>query len=136
MNNEILNYIHASDPKSNEFLNLDLLVKLSNMYQPYTTNYFIEVLKNQCLIGKSLFLDNLTLSVRRVHNFLRRINFFFFFSLWHLILSKSFGRHQNISPFFTVLKYFPPFLYSQSSRSSTTSIFIFVTLFVIFLMVN
>ncbi|CAI6371653.1 unnamed protein product [Macrosiphum euphorbiae] len=36
-NNEILNYIHASDPKS-------------------------KVLKNQCLIGKSLFLDNLTLS--------------------------------------------------------------------------
>ncbi|VVC41503.1 Hypothetical protein CINCED_3A000920 [Cinara cedri] len=32
------------------------------MYQPYTTNDFIEVLKKQCLIGKSLFLDNLTLS--------------------------------------------------------------------------
>lgn len=61
-NNEILNYIHASDPKSNEFLNSDLLVKLCNMYQLYTTNDFIEVLKNQCLIGKSLFLDNLTLS--------------------------------------------------------------------------
>lgn len=63
-NNEILNYIHASDPKSNEFLNSDLLVKLGNMYQPYTntTNDFIEVLKNQSLIGKSLFLDNLTLS--------------------------------------------------------------------------
>ena len=61
-NNEILNYIHASDPKSSEFLNSDLLVKLGNMYQPYTTNDFIEVLKNQCLIGKSLFLDNLTLS--------------------------------------------------------------------------
>ncbi|VVC37862.1 Hypothetical protein CINCED_3A025771 [Cinara cedri] len=49
-NNEILNYIHASDPKSNEFLNSDLLVKLGNMYQPYTTNDFIEVLKNQCLV--------------------------------------------------------------------------------------
>ncbi|KAE9543649.1 hypothetical protein AGLY_002045 [Aphis glycines] len=61
-NNEILNYIHASDPKSNEFLSSDLLVKLGKMYQPYTTNDLIEVLKNQCLIGKSLFLDNLTLS--------------------------------------------------------------------------
>lgn len=39
-------------------------------------------------------------------------NFFFFFFLWHLVLSKSFGRHHNIPPFFTVLNYYPSFLYS------------------------
>jgi len=65
LNNEILNYIDASDAKSKEFLNSDLLVKLGNtsMYQPYTTNDFIEVLKNQRVIGKTLFLDKLTLSI-------------------------------------------------------------------------
>lgn len=35
---------------------------IANLYQPYKTSDFLEVLKNQCLIGKSLFSDTLTLS--------------------------------------------------------------------------
>jgi len=42
--------------------------------------------------------------------------FFFLLLLWHLVFFKSFGRHHNISLFFTVLNYFPPFLCSQSFK--------------------
>lgn len=51
-NNQILQNIHAYDPKSNAFLNPDLLSNITNMYQSYD-NDFVESLKNQYLIGKS-----------------------------------------------------------------------------------
>jgi hypothetical protein len=41
--NQILQNIHVCDPKSNAFLNPDLLRNITNMHQPYNNNDFEEI---------------------------------------------------------------------------------------------